>query len=876
MASDNVLWFVALIFAVVGQYCCFTFFSVTMANPTELTDDIISHKCVQDLKYMSADCSTNNLGDVPQDLHPNIQKLILARNPIDVLRNMSFVRYPLLDILDLDRCKIIYIENGTFYPLRHLKKLVLTRAVSIYALNGELFRHSVDLQFVDIGHNELGAIPYAISHFPNLTSVRLDDNLLSFVNLTCGKNVMDSIDLSNNKIGSILPENFVFHCRTRLLTLDSNPVQMIDPDVIASLPVKSLLLRNNKLSVEVLRSLFVGISKSVSIQELYLYGIGLGRIPPGLFDPLCDKSLSVLDLDGNEFYLKENIFFNLTYVSTLYLAIKRTKSTIQPGYFNGMVGLRHIAIDAITLDLNPNHETWQVNLTHLEMRVRALPFNDVYLTEDTFKGLDSLTTLIIVSKEVNFLQSTVHLHLRLPNFQQLYLNVSLGEYNVTLDSPHLKLFLCGDDIIHRVKCTVKILESAKSLKEVHMSRALAVTVASTKIFQELCNLTFLNISYNYIQLISPGSFSNLSFLEVLDLSANFITTVSSDTFRGLVALQVLRLEQNQLIHMSGNSLQGLPSLTNLNLGRNNLTSLHKNLFAASNMIRTLSLSSNQFVTLNSGTFDPILPTLKTVNMSGNPLVCNCESRWLVDMLGRVLIDAKKTFCSVTSASLEPVRGKAITLFVTVRYCPALTPYSVTIFMILSVSAISIVVYRNSYMIKYKLKLAILGYVEIQDARDRDDFEYDINIMFVEKDEEWARAVFRPHVQETLPEMHRIAFGDDDLTLGMHYFDAVYENVENSFKTVLLLSRAAVQDHIFMSKLRIAMDHVTDTQTENMVLVFIEDIPDAELPYLLRLYQTGHGDHLRWEEDEESQEYFWLRLTKMLPVNLKINNLIPPL
>ena len=131
------------------------------------------------------------------------------------------------------------------------------------------------------------------------------------------------------------------------------------------------------------------------------------------------------------------------------------------------------------------------------------------------------------------------------------------------------------------------------------------------------------------------------------------------------------------------------------------------------------------------------------------------------------------------------------------------------------------------------------------------------------------------MQETLPEMHRIAFGDDDLTLGMHYFDAVYDNVENSFKTVLLLSRAAVQDHIFMTKLRIALNHVTDTQTENMVLVFIEDIPEAELPYLVRLYHTGCGEHLRWEEDEESQEYFWYRLSKIIPVNLKMNYMIPP-
>ena len=62
---------------------------------------------------------------------------------------------------------------------------------------------------------------------------------------------------------------------------------------------------------------------------------------------------------------------------------------------------------------------------------------------------------------------------------------------------------------------------------------------------------------------------------------------------------------------------------------------------------------------------------------------------------------------------------------------------------------------------------------------------------------------------------------------MHYFDAVDYNVENTFRTVLILSRAAVQDHIFMTKLRIATNHVTDTETDNLILVFREDIPDIK-------------------------------------------------
>ena len=190
----------------------------------------------------------------------------------------------------------------------------------------------------------------------------------------------------------------------------------------------------------------------------------------------------------------------------------------------------------------------------------------------------------------------------------------------------------------------------------------------------------------------------------------------------------------------------------------------------------------------------------------------------------------------------------------------------------------IISYHYRWFLRYKLfllKLAILGYREIQDGRERDEFEYDINVMFVDGDEEWAANNFRPELERRLPDFGRIAFGDDELILGKHYFDAVYYNVEKSFKTILLLSRVAVQDHILMTKFRIAMNHVTDTETQNLILVFLEDIPDQELPHLVRLHLSRQGAYLMWEEDEEGQEYFWIKLTKHLNSNLRVNHLIPP-
>eukprot|EP00057_Strongylocentrotus_purpuratus_P011678 XP_011666152.1 PREDICTED: major facilitator superfamily domain-containing protein 10 [Strongylocentrotus purpuratus] len=60
--------------------------------------------------------------------------------------------------------------------------------------------------------------------------------------------------------------------------------------------------------------------------------------------------------------------------------------------------------------------------------------------------------------------------------------------------------------------------------------------------------------------------------------------------------------------------------------------------------------------------------------------------------------------------------------------------------------------------------------------------------------------------------------------------------------------AAVQDRWFMLKFRTAMDHVSDTQTEFVVVVFLEDIPDDEIPFLARLYLRDGRPYLHWTED----------------------------
>ena len=66
----------------------------------------------------------------------------------------------------------------------------------------------------------------------------------------------------------------------------------------------------------------------------------------------------------------------------------------------------------------------------------------------------------------------------------------------------------------------------------------------------------------------------------------------------------------------------------------------------------------------------------------------------------------------------------------------------------------------------------MEYKEIQDGHERGYFEYDINVMFMDGNIYFAEEIFRPGLEERLPKFGIIAFGDDELMPGVHYFDAV--------------------------------------------------------------------------------------------------------
>ena len=832
----------------------------------------IGHRiCAQDLIDKRVDCSSRHLTEVPQDLYPDVHMLNLWDNNLITVRNVSFRFYLYLEEIRLQMANVHYIESNTFRLLKNLKYLVLYNNPGIH-FSMDVIQWSSELISLELFDCRLTFIDFRILNFlPKLDKIDLSMNEINSIS---GES--QNTALMTNSVSTFLPkhtqEKFTESKFIAKIILDDNPIQMVDPGAVAAMPGKTLSLEGHPLSIELVKNISLGVSKG-GIKSLSMESSGIENITSDMFEPLRNTSLAYLSLSKNQLILYPYVFANLRLLFELDLT-QCGLTSLEPEYFYGMSSLRKISlIDNVFYSLNPHNATWDINMNEMYLVVSYVE----EINEITFQGLDDLTTLTLVYVEEPKSSCIILIEpTKLENFTLMsnFLHI------VILKTPRLKFFSGQILTSFYTPRTIYDFRHSLSIERLYLvDNAFNYNSEQLQLIRYLRNLSILNLSYNIIYYVDPHTFRNMSTLKSLHLNNNGIRTIYSSAFEGLVNLTMLNLKDNLITRLPDNFLKDMKVLTSLQLSSNDLSYLHDGLFAKTKMLANLTLANNRFVGFNQTTFDSVYPSLKSVDISGNVLVCNCEGKWMIEKLGGFLINKDHTICSTTLDTLAPLRGKPIGMFNPKDHCGLnITMIFFIVSTGLALLCLLAVSYHHRWLLKYKcflLKLAILGYREIQDGRERGCFEYDINVMFMDGNKDFAEETFRPALEEMLPNYGRIAFGDDELILGKHYFDAVYCNVENSFKTVLLLSRAAVQDHIFMTKLRIAMNHVTDTETDNLIMVFIEDFPDQELPHLVRLHLSGQGAYLSWEENEDGREYFWNKLKKHMNVNLKVNHMIPP-
>ena len=159
-----------------------------------------------------------------------------------------------------------------------------------------------------------------------------------------------------------------------------------------------------------------------------------------------------------------------------------------------------------------------------------------------------------------------------------------------------------------------------------------------------------NMSYNQINKITPGIFSNTTNLRMLDLSFNCLTHLWTNTFIGLGKLRELHLKGNRnLNRVAAGAFLGLSDLKHLNLGKHSLTTLVDNQFIGLTSLQILNLSGNRIDLICPRAFSN-LSILQELDISENKIREFDRNIFVPLRKMKLLISSAYKFCCITSVN----------------------------------------------------------------------------------------------------------------------------------------------------------------------------------------------------------------------------------
>ncbi|XP_027726990.1 chondroadherin-like protein [Vombatus ursinus] len=203
----------------------------------------------------------------------------------------------------------------------------------------------------------------------------------------------------------------------------------------------------------------------------------------------------------------------------------------------------------------------------------------------------------------------------------------------------------------------------------------------TGAFSQLGSLGLLSLAHNSLVYLPDMAFQGLLQIRWLRLSHNALNVLAPEALAGLPGLRRLSLDHNELQALPGEALSRPDGLVQLELGHNPLTYLgeedglalgalrdlafdHAALqdvgagaFARCPRLRSLDLQSNQL-----GGLPPLegVGQLRKLNLSGNPLLCDCAARPLWEWVARARVQTDG-LCSeprrLKGEALESLRAR---------------------------------------------------------------------------------------------------------------------------------------------------------------------------------------------------------------------------
>lgn len=592
----------------------------------------------------------------------------------------NFSPMPNLKLLDISKNGIYLLGSKILHNLPSLKILILKENM-VSALAPSFFEQNTNLEYLDLSNNKFSALPnHCMKYLRNLKVFNISYNILSSPSLMLGfqqtKN-LQVIDYSQNKFQYFAPDTFLFSDQwnrgiRRHVNLSHCNITDIYPKVFENFQnLVSLSLSGNPfISKENLTKFIANIQKNRSLKKLDLSFLNFPQIT-SVFADLQRITIKELDLSGNKIETIEPI--SLQYLSTLHIfKINRNKLKTLGGLVR-LANLRYLdisynQIDKLHIDYvkiftkmkffighhnqlvtvtNEQLSKWK-NLHYLDIshnKLETLNLPNVSRLETLYISNNKLRSLLFPAGKIALRTIDVNNNkiISMVPFQfsgMTYLHSVNYSYNdITMIHEQTfkactpkKIDLSGNKITklrhYGWEYTTELYIRNNPLKEIEKQA-----------FYHMFNLEILDLGYNNIKRIIPGTFQHLKNLTTLLLSGNEFgsNTDFGSVFNPLVRLKHLDLSANALTVLNNASLKKNPHLKIISLTFNNLTRISPAMFSSR-------------------------AKLERIDFSLNPYICDCSLLPLRDWLRKTSAELHNVHVKSAYACNRPASRKGINIW----------------------------------------------------------------------------------------------------------------------------------------------------------------------------------------------------------------------
>ncbi|XP_067216689.1 protein toll-like [Linepithema humile] len=604
-------------------------------------------------------------------------------------------------------------------------------------------------------------------------------------------------------------------------------------------------------------------------------------------DLLADlKNLITFHLNNNNLHHLTAEFFDYT-TKLMYLNLKGNKlKLIAPGTFDKLNNLIH-------LDLSSNY------LTELELGIfdklidlRFLSLRHNYLVslrEDIFVKLKNLEELYLGANYFTGFPKNL-----LQNNKNLIAIDMSGNINLTLLHGYFsnmeKLRFLGLANNGLIALPEDLIWRSFQLLFINLSKNYLKSLPK-HIFRDAINLRMLLLKSNNIKELSDYIFKNTSLLETLDLSDNRITSISRKLFNGLHELEELYMQQNHLRNISVESFSSLKSLKVAKFSNNHLTLqstffypniVSKSFFHYCRSLEELYLSHNnisdiildglsstiQILELHSNNISKIRPnvleffrnstSLIYLTLHDNPWECNCDT---VDFLHFIHAEYREiTNISEVSQVMCHGTNKSVSDMSFYDFCPLNTTAIIIINVLITLTGFIICIFGLYYKYQEHIKIWLFAHEWWFVTKDQLDEEklYDAFVSYSHDDHSFIINELVPKL-ENGPTLYKLCLHYRDCSIHECALDVIARSVQNSRRTIIILSPNFLDSVWGMMEFRVAYCQALSEGRAKMILILYDDIGllsdlDEELKVIITMSTC-----IQWGDP-----WFWDKLRYALP------------